>query len=302
MYLDDILLPVNEDVFGSVHLFSEAVYISPHALFVCLDCLQSCIHGRCNTKHSNYSKIAETTFFVYLINHPPISQNPQLPVWHCAAGDCPSAAWGLHPAVVSLTKIPNPSQFLHPAAADIWTHLYQGILQRKMKWVRHSRGFLLIISLLSLQKKKEITEKNTATLKCSPGPSLSTWELSCRRMWETASLPQDQPDTHSQQVFWSRKAVVLMVVAMFALLLLRSRKEIYFFLHVEFHTLYEVQGHDHQNCKQRMFSYFFFQFAFVQFSLRKFYKGIKVLIALIHVLFLFNVHAAVWVSLLLRRV
>lgn len=76
-------------------------------------------------------------------------------------------------------------------------------------------------------------------------------------MWETASLPQDQPDTHSQQVFWSRKAVVLMVVAMFALLLLRSRKEIYFFLHVEFHTLYEVQGHDHQNCKQRMFSSFF---------------------------------------------
>lgn len=109
----------------------------------------------------------------------------------------------------------------------------------------------------SAEKKKEITEKNTATLKCSPGQSLSTWELSCRRMWETASLPQDQPDTHSQQVFWSRKAVVLMVVAMFALLLLRSRTEFYFFLHVEFHTLYEVQGHDHQNCKQHVFFIFF---------------------------------------------
>lgn len=48
-----------------------------------------------------------------------------------------------------------------------------------------------------------------------------------------------------------------MVVAMFALLLLRSRKEFYFFLHVEFHTLYEVQGHDHQNCEQNIFSSFF---------------------------------------------
>lgn len=153
----------------------------------------------------------------------------------------------------------------------------------------------------SAEKKKEITEKNTATLKCSPGQSLSTWELSCRRMWETASLPQDQPDTHSQQVFWSRKAVVLMVVAMFALLLLRSRTEFYFFLHVEFHTLYEVQGHDHQNCKQHMFSSFF-SICFCSIFIEKFYKGIKVLIALINVLFLFNVHAAVWVSLLLRRV
>ena len=54
---------------------------------------------------------------------------------------------------------------------------------------------VLLYSSVSFHCQFSAVGETSCRVSCSSGQSMGTWELSCCRMWETASLPQDQVDT-----------------------------------------------------------------------------------------------------------